>query len=96
MDNVKSANGSRNESSIVGSRTRAGKDQREASSAGTKSLQKKAATKAIKSVRPQRKAISSKMKSDKLVCRYCAVTMSGWCWLISRRYGSMLMLLKLC
>ncbi len=71
MGNVKSANGSRNESSIVGSRTRAGKDQREASPAGTKSLQKKSATKAIKRVRPQRKGISSKMKSDKLVCRYC-------------------------
>jgi hypothetical protein len=71
MENVKSANGSRNESSIVGSRTRAGKDQTEASPAGTKSLWKKAAPKMIKSVRPQRKGMSSKLKPDKLVCRYC-------------------------
>jgi hypothetical protein len=71
MDNVKSANGSRNELSIVGSRTRAGKDQREASPAGTKPLRKKAAPKMIKSVRPQRKGMSSKLKPDKLVCRYC-------------------------
>jgi hypothetical protein len=71
MDNVKAANGSRNESSIVGSRTRAGKDQREASPARTKSLQKQAAPKTIKSVRPPRKGVSSKLKPDKLVCRYC-------------------------
>jgi hypothetical protein len=40
-------------------------------SAGEKTARKKAAPKKAESARPLRKEMSSKAKSEKLVCRYC-------------------------
>ena len=73
MEQAKLTNGSGHELPIGHSPSAAEQDHQKdaARSAAKKAVRKKAAAKKVKPARPLRKAMSSKSKSDKLVCRYC-------------------------
>ena len=71
MEQAKLANGSGHELPIGPSPSAAEQDQTDAArSAGKKAVRKKAAPRKAKSARPLQKEMSSKSKSNKLVCRY--------------------------
>ena len=72
MEHAKLANGNRHESPIGRSPSAGEADQKDAArSAGKKALRKKTEPRKAKPARPLRKKMSSKPKSDKLLCRYC-------------------------
>jgi hypothetical protein len=72
MERAKLANGSGQKLPIGRSPSPPEQDQMDAAGpAGEKVARKKAAPRKAKPARPLRKEISSKSKSDKLVCRYC-------------------------
>ena len=72
MEHPNSANGSGHKLAVGDSPSTALRDQTASSwPAGEKTARKKAARKKAESARPLRKAMGSKSKSDKLVCRYC-------------------------
>jgi len=72
MEHAKLANGSGHKLLIGNSPSPALRDQMEAArSAGERAPRKKAAPRKAKPARPLRKQMGSKLKSDKLVCRYC-------------------------
>ena len=72
MEHAKMANGSGHELPIGRSPSPAEQDQMDAArSASKKAVRKKAAPREAKPVRPLRKKMDSKSKSNKLVCRYC-------------------------
>jgi hypothetical protein len=72
MERAKLANGSGHELPVGRSPSRAEQDQMDAArSASKKAVRKKAALRKSKPARPLRKEMGSKLKSNKLVCRYC-------------------------
>jgi hypothetical protein len=72
MERAKLANGGGHELQIERSPSPAEPDQMDAArSPSKKAVRKKAAPKKARPVRPLRKAMGSKSKSNKLVCRYC-------------------------
>ena len=72
MENAKLANGSGHELRIGRSPSAAEQDQKDATwSAAKQAVRKKAAPRTAKPARPLRREMSSKSKSNKLVCRYC-------------------------
>jgi hypothetical protein len=72
MEHAKLANGSGHESPIGRSPSPAKHGQMDAArSAGKKAVRKKAAPRKAKPARRLRKEITSKSKSNKLLCRYC-------------------------
>jgi hypothetical protein len=72
MEHAKSANGSRQESSIGLAPSPARHDQKEAArSADKKALRKKTELRKAEPALPLRKKMGGTSKSKKLICRYC-------------------------
>jgi hypothetical protein len=71
MERTKLATETRHESPIGRSLSPTEHDQRVAGSTGRKALRKKTEPSKTKPARPLRKKMGSKLKSNKLVCRYC-------------------------
>src|SRR6267154_2188550 len=72
MEHAKLANGSIHESSIGRYPSPAEQDRKAAArSSDKKAVRKKSASRKAKPVRPLRKKMGRKSKSNKIVCRYC-------------------------